>query len=140
MLLEDLGDVVGLLLFLLNVVLSQRRPVCSSAANLPGQRIGRRRPLHSSFAIGCPAAKCPGGGTGLTGGLGATVRTQLVQSVWLGKVHVIQAVASRQPVPSLQSGEEITRARRVGLWGPLQKENIEMKTKLTVKLDISNRL
>lgn len=122
-LLEDLGNIAGLLLLLPDVVLTQRRPVCSSTANLPRQRMWRRWSHHSPFAIGCPAARSPARGTGLTGDLRATVWTQMVQT----QVHVIQAVASRQAVPSLQSGEEFTTARRVGLWGTLQENRWKLK-------------
>lgn len=96
-LLENRADVSGLLLFLLRVVLDQRRPLGSPAPSFLHQlaRRRRRRPVCSSFAGGCPAARHPVGGTGLTGQLSTTVGAQWSQSERVGQVHVVNAVASR---------------------------------------------
>lgn len=54
--LQDGGHVSGLLLFLLCVVLNQRRPLGGPAPSFPRRLARRRRSVSSSFALGGPAA------------------------------------------------------------------------------------
>lgn len=121
MLLEDWWDISRLLLTLLCIVLPQRRPLSGPAPGFLSRLAGQRWSVCSSFAVRCPAAQCPEVGTGLTGQLSTAVWMQWGQSKWVTEVHMIQAVASWQPVSSLQGREELTGSRRVLLWRVLQE-------------------
>lgn len=114
--LQDGGHISGLLLSLLCVVLNQRRPLGGPAPSFLSRSARRRRCVSSSFALGGAAAECPAGGTGLTGWLRAAVWTQPTQSKWVGEVLVVQAVASRQAVLSLQGGKELACGQRFLFW------------------------
>lgn len=115
-LLQDGGHVSRLLLFLLRIVLNQRRPLGGSAPSFLRRLARRQTSVSSSFAVGRPAAECPAAGTGLAGQLSAAVWTQRTWSERVGEVHVVQAVASRQAVSALQGRKEITRGQSVLLW------------------------
>lgn len=111
-LLQNGGHVSGLLLFLLCVVLSQRRPLGGPAPSFLGRR---RRSVSSSFAAGRPAAELPAR-TGLAGQLSAAVCTQRTQRERVRQAQVVQAVAPRQAVTSLQGRQELTRGQSVLVW------------------------
>lgn len=115
-LLQDGGHISRLLLFLLRVVLNQRRPLGGSAPSFLSRSARRQTSVSSSFAVVRPAAECPAAGTGLAGQLSAAGWSQRTQSERVGQVHVVQAVAPGQAVSALQGREEITRGQSVLFW------------------------